>query len=333
MLGEASPSLYTTANRSFLYRKRFPDKPQYLTSLACLPTMLPYPAASSKRTAMNDINQLSKWNRDLSQVIAALGSAQFFPTLIAAIQGQVRFDYPQIWLYHRDLPPQVLYHEIPAAAVTAQITTYLEGPYREDPFYQTSMNQPRSKFYRLSRITAGKLRETEYYRDYYADTGTVDEAIYLSRLQAGSVINLCMMRLPRHGAFTEQEYETLYLLAEPISELIKSHSEHDEFAVTHLIQPGIDHQIDLAFRTFGASMLSPREKDVLELMLRGYGTDTSADRLGIALETVRRHRKSIYRKLDVSSQTDLFSLFINSLTCLGQAAGDDPLRIYMSPSQ
>ena len=78
-------------------------------------------------------------------------------------------------------------------------------------------------------------------------------------------------------------------------------------------------------------MLSPREKDVLELMLRGYGTDVSAERLTIAVETVRRHRKSIYRKLDVSSQTDLFSLFLNSMSCLGQAAGDDPLSVYMSP--
>lgn len=282
---------------------------------------------------MNDISQLSKWNRDLSRAISALGSDQFFPALIEAIRGQVPIEYPQIWLYHRDLPPQVLYHEIPAPAVASQVDTYLDGPYREDPFYQTSMNQPRSKFYRLSRITAGKLRESQYYRDYYAETGTVDEAIYLSRLRAGNVINLCMMRLPQQGEFSEQEYETLYLLAEPVSELIKSHSEHNDFAVTYLIQPGINHQIDLAFRTFGSSLLSPREKDVLELMLRGYGTDISATRLGIALETVRRHRKSIYRKLDVSSQTDLFSLFINSLTCLGEAAGEDPLRVYMSPAR
>ncbi|MGB1035359.1 MAG: helix-turn-helix transcriptional regulator, partial [Primorskyibacter sp.] len=51
------------------------------------------------------------------------------------------------------------------------------------------------------------------------------------------------------------------------------------------------------------------------LMLRGYGTDTSAARLDIAVETVRRHRKSIYRKLDVNSQTDLFSLFLNAMSC------------------
>ena len=281
---------------------------------------------------MSDKDRLSKWNREISRAIAALGTPEFFPALIAAINGQVQISYPQVWLYHRDLPPKVLYHEIPDSAISSQIDRYLEGPFREDPFYQTSMDRPRSRIYRLSRVTAGKLQLTDYYRNYYADTGTVDEAVYLSKLRSGNVINISMMRLPRHGEFNEEEYERLYLLADPVAELLKSHSEHDDFAITHLIQPGIDHQIDLAFQTFGASMLSPREKDVLELMLRGYGTDVSAQRLGIALETVRRHRKSIYRKLDVSSQTDLFSLFINSMSCLGEAGGADPLSIYMAPS-
>jgi DNA-binding CsgD family transcriptional regulator len=280
---------------------------------------------------MTDIQQLSRWNRDVSRAIAALGTEEFFPALFDAIRGQVAIDYPQIWLYHRDLPPQVLYHEIPPAAVASQVDQYLDGPYQEDPFFQASMNQPKSKIYRLSRVTAGKLEQSDYYRSYYSDTGTVDEAVYLAKLGGGSVINLSMMRLPKHGEFSDQEYESLYLLAEPVSELLKSHSSHDEFAATYLIQPGIDHQIDVAFKTFGESILSPREKDVLELMLRGYGTDISAERLNIALETVRRHRKSIYRKLDVSSQTDLFSLFINSMSCIGEAAGADPLSIYMSP--
>jgi DNA-binding CsgD family transcriptional regulator len=280
---------------------------------------------------MNSINQLSQWNKDVSRAIAALGQDAFFPALVEAINAQVPIDYPQVWLYHRDLPPRVLYHRIPRNALSSQIDEYLDGPYREDPFYQTSMQNPKSRLYRLSRVTLGKLEQTEYYQNYYSDTGTVDEAVYLAKLRGGNVINLSMMRLPNNGAFSAEEYETLYLLADPISELLKSHSEHDDFAVTHLIQPGIDHQIDLAFRTFGASMLSPREKDVLELMLRGYGTDTSATRLSIAVETVRRHRKSIYRKLDVSSQTDLFSLFLNAMSCLGEAGGEDPLKVYMAP--
>ncbi|MBT4520164.1 MAG: helix-turn-helix transcriptional regulator [Halieaceae bacterium] len=281
---------------------------------------------------MTDKDQLSRWNRDISRAIATLGTDQFFPSLIEAINAQVAIDYPQVWLYHKDLPPQVLYHQIPDHAIVDQIDNYLEGPYREDPFYQTSMNQPRSKLYSMSRVSPGKLQQSQYYSEYYSYTGTVDEAIYLASLQAGNVINISMMRLPNHGAFTDQEYDHLYLLAEPVSQLLMTHSEHNDFASNYLIQPGIDHQIDVAFSTFGTSLLSPREKDVLGLMLRGYSTEISAERLSIALETVRRHRKSIYRKLDVNSQADLFCLFINSMSCVSEAAGADPLSIYMGPS-
>lgn len=278
---------------------------------------------------MEALKLLSEWNRDSAQAIAALGSDKFFPALIAAVSKQVKVTYPQIWLYHRDLPPRVLYHEIPPEAVAAQIDEYLEGPYREDPFFQASINRPKNRIYLLSRVTAGRLEQSSYYNNYYADTGTVDEAVFLAQLRGGNVINLSMMRLPHHGVFTEDEFQLLYSLADAVSAMLKSHTDFDSFAVKNLIQPGIDHQIDLAFRTFGASLLSPREKDVLELMLRGYGTDTSATRLTIARETVRRHRKSIYRKLDVNSQTDLFSLFLNSMSCLGEASGEDPLKIYM----
>lgn len=261
----------------------------------------------------------------------ALGSDEFFPTLIDAVREQVQMVYPQVWLYHRDLPPRVLYHEIPDEAYKGQVTDYLDGPYQEDPFFQTSLSQPRNRIYRLSRVTPGRLEQSHYYRTYYAETGTVDEVMFLALVHGDNAINLSIMRLPSQGPFSDDEYQCLYSLADAVSELIVKHSEFEHFAVANLIQPGIDHQIDLAFRTFGSSLLSPREKDVLELMLRGYGTDVSAQRLSIARETLRRHRKSIYRKLDVNSQTDLFSLFINSMSCLGEAAGSDPLSIYMAP--
>jgi DNA-binding CsgD family transcriptional regulator len=281
---------------------------------------------------MKHLKELSAWNHDLARAIGDLGSDRFFARVVAAIKKRVRIAYPQFWLYHRDLPPRVLYHEIPPEARAAQIEEYLEGPYREDPFFQASINRPKNRLYLLSQMTAGRLESSAYYRDYYQDTGTVDEAVYLAPLPGGNVINLSMMRLPEHGRFSEDEFQLLYSLADPISELLRMHSSFESFAVKNLLQPGIDHQIDLAFKTFGSSMLSPREKDVLELMLRGYGTDTTATRLGIARETVRRHRKSIYRKLDVNSQTDLFSLFLNAMSCLGEAGGRDPLTVYMGPA-
>lgn len=281
---------------------------------------------------MKSLKHLSDWNHDLARAIGALGRDNFFPLLIRAIEKRVPIAYPQIWLYHRELPPRVLYHELPADVARIQIEAYLEGPYREDPFFQISVNRPKNRVYLLSQMTAGRLEKSTYYQEYYAHTGNVDEAIFLALLTNGNVLSLAMMRPPDQGVFNEDEYQLMYSLADPISELLAVHSRFDSFAVPNLIQPDIDRQIDTAFRTFGSSLLSPREKSVLELMLRGYGTDITASRLGIARETVRRHRKSIYRKLDVSSQTDLFSLFLNAMSCLGEAAGSDPLVIYMGPA-
>ena len=152
----------------------------------------------------------------------------------------------------------------------------------------------------------------------------------MTRLDDGSVVNFCIMRLNEQSDFHKEEYDLLYTLAEPIAAAIKSHCHRDDFVVTNLLQPGLDAQIDVAFKTFGSDHVSVREREVLELLLRGYGADTSAERLDISLETVRRHRKSIYKKLDVSCQADLFALFINSMPYIGEANGNDPLSVYMN---
>ena len=278
---------------------------------------------------MTDLKQLNRWNVDMAKVISASGSDGFFRELFDAVRNQVNVAFPQVWLYHRDLPPKVLDSDIPKAHRALQIDRYLEGPYREDPFYQISMSSPRSHIYRLGRLAGGNFEQSSYFRDYYADTGTVDEVIFLTRLDDGSVINLCVMRLESQGAFSQDEYDLLYSLAEPVAAIIQSHCHRDDFVINNLLQPGLDAQIDLAFRTFGADYVSSREREVLELMLRGYGADITAERLDISLETVRRHRKSIYKKIDVNSQADLFALFINTMPYIGEAQGGDPLTVYM----
>lgn len=279
---------------------------------------------------MVDLKSFTRWNVDLAKTIAAIGVEDFFPQLLSALGAQVPHEYPQVWLYHRDLPPRILYHEIPDHAVPLQIDRYLEGPYREDPFYQISMSSPRSSIYRLARLTGTNFEDSSYFRHYYAETDTRDEIIFLTRLDDGSVVNFCIMRLNEQTDFHKEEYDLLYTLAEPIAAAIKSHCHRDDFVVTNLLQPGLDAQIDVAFKTFGSDHVSVREREVLELLLRGYGADTSAERLDISLETVRRHRKSIYKKLDVSCQADLFALFINSMPYIGEAQGNDPLSVYMN---
>jgi DNA-binding NarL/FixJ family response regulator len=52
------------------------------------------------------------------------------------------------------------------------------------------------------------------------------------------------------------------------------------------------------------SPLTPRETDVLSELCTGKSYKMIADALFISEETVRRHLKSIYRKLEVHSKSE-----------------------------
>ena len=58
--------------------------------------------------------------------------------------------------------------------------------------------------------------------------------------------------------------------------------------------------------------LTTREIEVVRLSLSGFSTRAIAERLTISFETVRAHKRHIYAKLGVSSQSELFALFYES---------------------
>ena len=51
--------------------------------------------------------------------------------------------------------------------------------------------------------------------------------------------------------------------------------------------------------------LSPREQEVLALLVAGARVKTISERLYISPHTVRNHLKSMFRKLDVGNQSEL----------------------------
>jgi DNA-binding CsgD family transcriptional regulator len=57
-----------------------------------------------------------------------------------------------------------------------------------------------------------------------------------------------------------------------------------------------------------AHQLTPRERDIVELTLAGYPTISIAKRLGLAVGSVKNHRTRIFRKLDITTERELFVL-------------------------
>ncbi|MFI5133255.1 MAG: response regulator [Chitinophagales bacterium] len=57
------------------------------------------------------------------------------------------------------------------------------------------------------------------------------------------------------------------------------------------------------------SLLSPREKEVLELLAKGMLYKEIAERLGVGTETVKKHLKNIYQKLHVQNKIEAINKF------------------------
>ncbi len=86
----------------------------------------------------------------------------------------------------------------------------------------------------------------------------------------------------------------------------------------HIIErtsPGcFNVNVESIFSAFATRFcLTPREKEIVWLMLRGYPSSTIAARLGLSSGTIKNHRYRLYTKLDITTEREIFSLFLNDI--------------------
>ncbi len=74
---------------------------------------------------------------------------------------------------------------------------------------------------------------------------------------------------------------------------------------------GLDYE--QAVERFLPEELTPREREIVRYILAGYPTEAIAKTLGIGRGTVKNHRARLYYKLDITTERELFSLFLEFL--------------------
>jgi DNA-binding NarL/FixJ family response regulator len=77
-----------------------------------------------------------------------------------------------------------------------------------------------------------------------------------------------------------------------------------------------------------ASPLSPRERDVLELVAQGYTNQQIASRFGVSVKTIETHRARLTEKLGLRSRAELVRYALDSglLAPPGDAPGSSTPR-------
>lgn len=84
-------------------------------------------------------------------------------------------------------------------------------------------------------------------------------------------------------------------------------------------QPGyIEANIANTIETFGDSYgLTNREMDIVALAIKGYSNNQIAKELHISVGAIKNHRYRLYYKLDITSERELFHMFIQYVVSIG----------------
>ncbi|WP_461480861.1 helix-turn-helix transcriptional regulator, partial [Porticoccus sp.] len=205
------------------------------------------------------------------------------------------------------------------------IDLFLKGAYLLDPCYRAAQ-AGHEGFYRLDQLAPVGFRNSEYYKNYFRHTGLIDECGYLFHLN-GDLLNISLGRDDHHQRFSQAQQQLLRDIAPLLQALYLGHW-HRADHLPHQ-DDGLHRQLSAALAYFGTSVLTEREAQVIQLFLHGHSTKSIAQKLAISPETVKLHRKHSYAKLDISSQSELFYLFIDALSSMSPPCDGDPLVGYL----
>ncbi|VXD02499.1 Helix-turn-helix transcriptional regulator [Enterobacterales bacterium 8AC] len=241
----------------------------------------------------------------LSAVIDAVATRQFYSNLLAYLEGFFAFDNAIVYAFeHGQAPRCLMKAEKENSDAVNQI--YQQGAYLDDPFYQALNGGGQGEVFTLRQLAPCGFYQTDYYRNFYRKTGWHDEAGVLLQLTPeqglgvffGSARQTVGVRYPHladlRGALT---------LVKSVARL---HSEVVPANVPASSAPATDNAAQARYA------LTPREREIVDLILKGKGSQQIAERLFISLGTVKNHRKNIYGKLNIGSQAELFNLFLTT---------------------
>ncbi|MDR9486071.1 MAG: helix-turn-helix transcriptional regulator, partial [Sediminimonas sp.] len=259
--------------------------------------------------------QMPDWIRASARVVSSMGKPDFAPALIAALRVIVPFEFTVIFAYHRDRQPIDIHDDFPATKRKIMVDDYQEGPYLLDPFYLHSQAPAKSCLARLRELAPDRFYQAEYFRNYYVQTGLAEEIGFI--VDVGDEVSVVISAMREHKVFSAREFRDL----EVILPFVEATAQRQwgglrgQFsAQPNSDGPRLPQLIEDAFQSFGRNLLTPREAEVVEYILKGHSADATGRALGISSGTVRIHRRNIYAKLRVSSQGELFSCFMASLS-------------------
>ena len=265
------------------------------------------------------------WYREIGAIVDALEDEDIPERLVRALRHLAPFEMAAVFVYRGRSRPLPIYDNFTTADAKKGIAAYVENTYVLNPLYQAYQKGMESGVYLMSDLAPDAFFESEYHKAYRVLPSRREEIGYLTEnwpqgmqelllalaLDGNALAEITLSR-PRDGpSFSAAEISRLSDVVPLVGALFRRYWA--EFGDSKSRTPPPDRRVDDAFDNFGKSVLTDRECEVTQMILRGHSSESIGFNLGISLGTVKTHRKNVYAKLAISSQSELLSLFLKSL--------------------
>ncbi|WP_445678788.1 LuxR C-terminal-related transcriptional regulator [Radicibacter daui] len=259
-------------------------------------------------------------------------TGETFQRMMAAL---ARFDHVVVFAYRGKERPIDLYKTFDEQENIIYVTLYQAGPYLLDPFYHTARAR-REGLFRMKELAPDRFFSSEYYRSYYDQTGLAEEIGFFVPLQDGDgdiTLVLSLMRKRQTGPFPPAEFSLLRQVEPLVTSFVRQFWSglgprfDAQLAATSAGSGGNGTALKGKRRKSAESKpalepadavwrelnLTPRETAIVDLVLQGHSSESISLKLDISTGTVKVHRRNVYRKLGISSQMQLLSIYLGRM--------------------
>jgi DNA-binding CsgD family transcriptional regulator len=260
---------------------------------------------STDRVPPDPAVEPAPWVAGFADAILALGSPRFWDALIIGIGALVENQGAVVFRYTARREPSFVFGDFRNQVSRGEFRQYRKRAYLLDPFYLAYLDRRPGGVHTLKDLAADRYFFTEYYRTYYIQTGLSDEVGIYCWVKPDDLLIVSLVRRKGASGLSAAGIKALRQVAPLVTSLVRRHIAAYSSQATASSEP-VTVPTQLHFGEDG--VLTQREAAVANLILRGHSSPSMALLLGISVETVKVHRRHIYRKLCISSQAELFSL-------------------------
>ena len=264
------------------------------------------------------------WAEASAAVLAHSDDDDLPQRLLDALATIAPFEFACMFAYRGKANPIHLHDSFLDPAQKVGLINYSNSTYVLNPFYAAYQRGLPTGAYRMRDLAPDEYVRDELEQSYKATLAREEEIGYLThgwpagreelcillRMADGDSGEISLSRRTADGGFTPRDAEAVGAVTPFLTAALTRYWQRVR---SRRLASAKDSGADAAFDRFGGSVLSPREREVAQLLLRGHSSASISAHLDISGTTVKTHRKNLYAKLGIATQYELFSLFLRSL--------------------